>query len=119
MNRTSSKASRNPGQGAEVPSGVLGNAMKLDQNHSFIPRHIGPDEKAQKEMLSVLGLQSLDELIDKALPQNIRLRQPLDLPDGMSEAKLLETAWKLASKNQVFRSYIGNGYFDCLTPSVV
>ncbi|MBX3022850.1 MAG: aminomethyl-transferring glycine dehydrogenase [Bdellovibrionales bacterium] len=93
--------------------------MKLDQNHSFIPRHIGPDEKAQAAMLSTLGLRTLGELIDKALPDNIRTHQPLDLPEGMSEAKLLDTAWKLASKNKVFRSFIGQGYYDTLTPSVV
>src|SRR3954469_14270135 len=99
MERTMETASRAPHKGHEVPAGHLGIEMKLDQDHSFVPRHIGPDAKAQKEMLNTLGLGSLDELIDKALPQNIRLKQPLDLPEGMSETRLLDTAWKLASKN--------------------
>jgi len=92
---------------------------KLDQGNSFIPRHIGPDQTATQEMLKTLGLKSLDELMDKTLPPSIRWKQPLDLPEGLGEQKLLETAWALASKNQVFRSFLGQGYYDCLTPPVI
>ncbi len=70
-------------------------------------------------MLKALGLKSLDELLDKTLPASIRWKEPLDLPEGLGEQKLLEVAWELASKNQVFKSYIGQGYYDCLTPPVI
>lgn len=92
---------------------------KLEQGNNFIPRHIGPDSSATEEMLKTLGLKTIDELMDKTLPPGIRWKQPLDLPEGLSEQKLLEKAWTLASKNQVFRSFIGQGYYDCLTPPVI
>ena len=93
--------------------------MKLDQSNSFVPRHIGPDSSCAAGMLKTLNLKSLDDLIEKALPGNIRLKSALDLPAGLSEAALLDRAWSLASKNKVFRSFIGQGYFDSLTPSVI
>jgi glycine dehydrogenase len=96
-----------------------GDAMKLDQANSFIPRHIGVNGKDVQDMLKVLGLKNLEDLLDKALPEVIRWKQPLDLPEGLSEQKLLEHAWRLASKNQVNRSFIGQGYYDCLTPPVI
>ena len=91
----------------------------MDQGNSFIPRHIGPDSEAVAQMLSTLGVKSMAELLDKTLPDGIRWNQPLDLPEGVSEQKLLETAWDLATQNQVFRSFIGQGYYDCLTPPVI
>lgn len=93
--------------------------MYTDHTHSFIPRHIGPSLDDQKDMLSTLGLDSLNALVDKALPPSIRSRQPLDLPEGLSESRLLARAREFASHNRVFRSYIGQGYYDCLTPSVI
>ena len=93
--------------------------MKIDHANSFIPRHIGPDAKAREAMLQTLGVKSLDDLLEKTLPQQIRWKQPLDLPEGMGEQKLLEYAWTLASKNQVFKSHIGQGYYDCVTPPVI
>lgn len=96
-----------------------GHPMKLDQNNSFVPRHIGPDSATAAGMLKTLNLKSLDDLIEKALPGNIRLKTALDLPAGLSESALLDRAWALASKNKVFRSFIGQGYFDTLTPSVI
>src|SRR5258708_25459192 len=70
-------------------------------------------------MLQTLGLKSMDELLAKTLPDTIRSREALDLPDGLSEQKLLETAWALASHNKVYRSFIGQGYYDTLTPPVI
>jgi glycine dehydrogenase len=91
----------------------------LDQANSFAARHLGPDPQAVQEMLKALGLKSLEELLDKALPASIRWRQDLDLPEGLSEPRLLDLAWSLATQNQVFRSYIGQGYYDTLTPPVI
>ncbi|WP_373693722.1 aminomethyl-transferring glycine dehydrogenase [Limnofasciculus baicalensis] len=70
-------------------------------------------------MLKVLGFASLDELIDKAVPASIRLKQPLNLPTAQSEYAALAKLKEIASKNQVFRSFIGMGYHDCITPPVI
>ena len=86
---------------------------------SFVPRHVGPDEKDVAEMLKTLGFQSLDALIDATIPQKIRLRGGLDLPKGMTEPEVLAYLRSMASKNQVFRSFIGMGYSDCITPPVI
>jgi glycine dehydrogenase len=70
-------------------------------------------------MLRILGFASLDALIDATVPEKIRLRGGLDLPKGMTEAEVLAYFRALASKNQVFRSFIGMGYSDCVTPPVI
>src|SRR5687768_9925373 len=86
---------------------------------SFVSRHVGPDENDVAEMLKTLGFQSLDALIDATIPQKIRLRGGLDLPKGMTEPEVLSYLRSMASKNQVFRSFIGMGYSDCITPPVI
>src|SRR5215831_9708150 len=85
----------------------------------FQTRHIGPDDSERDEMLHAVGASSLDALIDEAIPARIRLQQPLDLPAGQSEHRYLRDLRATAAKNQVFRSYIGLGYYDCITPSVI
>jgi glycine dehydrogenase len=70
-------------------------------------------------MLKVVGAASLDALIDEAIPASIRLDQPLALPDGQSEHQFLRSLRAIAARNQVFRSYLGLGYYDCITPSVI
>jgi glycine dehydrogenase len=86
---------------------------------SFQSRHIGPDETERDAMLKVVGASSLDALIDEAVPPRIRLKQPLDLPPGDSEHRFLRDLRTVATRNQVFRSFIGLGYYDCITPSVI
>jgi glycine dehydrogenase len=86
---------------------------------SFVPRHVGPDERDVAEMLKILGFPSLDALIDATIPGKIRFRRGLDLPKGMTELEVLTYFRLLASKNQVFRSFIGMGYSDCVTPPVI
>ncbi|HWE24610.1 MAG TPA: aminomethyl-transferring glycine dehydrogenase [Myxococcales bacterium] len=85
----------------------------------FVDRHIGPDTRDVMEMLQVLGRGSLDALIDATVPPAIRSRRPLDLPPGHSEHGLLLEVQQLAAKNQVFRSYLGMGYSDTVTPAVI
>jgi glycine dehydrogenase len=85
----------------------------------FVDRHIGPREKDIAEMLAALRLRSLDELIDRTVPASIRMKRPLELPPGRSEFGLLREAEEIAARNQVFRSYIGEGYSDCVTPPVI
>ncbi|HKC80978.1 MAG TPA: aminomethyl-transferring glycine dehydrogenase [Gemmatimonadaceae bacterium] len=86
---------------------------------SFVPRHVGPDERDVAEMLKTLGFPSLDALIDATIPGKIRFRRALDLPKGMTELEALTYFRLLASKNQIFRSFIGMGYSDCVTPPVI
>lgn len=86
---------------------------------TFSRRHIGPDEGQIKEMLSVLGLSDLEDLVAKAVPAGIRLPEPLHLPPASTERKILEDLKSIASKNQVFRSYIGSGYQASVLPGVI
>jgi glycine dehydrogenase len=86
---------------------------------SFVPRHVGPDENDVAEMIKTLGFSSLDALIDATVPQKIRFREGLSLPKGMTELEVLTYVRALAAKNQVFRSFIGMGYSDCVTPPVI
>ena len=86
---------------------------------SFQHRHIGPDLAAQDEMLSVIGVPSVDALIDQAIPSGIRFVKPLNLPPAETEAAYLRRLRTVAAKNRVVRSYIGMGYYDCHTPAVI
>jgi glycine dehydrogenase len=85
----------------------------------FVHRHIGPNAAESLEMLKPTGFKSLDELIAAAVPENIRLRQPLQLPAAKTEHEALAALKEIASQNQVFRSFIGLGYYDCITPAVI
>ncbi len=70
-------------------------------------------------MLNLLGYSSLDALIAEAVPSQIRLPRPLQLPAARGEHEVLAALKQIASQNQVFRSYIGMGYYDCITPAVL
>ncbi|MEX0856661.1 MAG: aminomethyl-transferring glycine dehydrogenase [Balneolaceae bacterium] len=85
----------------------------------FAHRHNGPDSKSTKEMLEVIKAESLDKLIDETIPDGIRLQEPLNLPEALSEAEFLAEFKQLAEKNKVFKSFIGMGYYDTLLPNVI
>jgi glycine dehydrogenase len=85
----------------------------------FSSRHIGPDARERDEMLQATGASSLDELIDQTIPDRIRLARPLHLPEGLSEYEYLRGLREIAARNRIFKSYIGLGYSDCFTPSVI
>jgi glycine dehydrogenase len=93
--------------------------MKTDTQGLFQSRHIGPDEAARDEMLRAIGVPSIDTLIDQTIPPGIRLNAPLDLPEADSEYGYLRRLQAVAARNSVARSYIGMGYYDCVTPSVI
>src|SRR5262249_50254340 len=93
--------------------------LVLPSFDSFAARHIGPDEHEIAEMLHAIGYQSLDALIDAAVPKDLRLNRPLKLPNAKSEAGALAELRSLAAKNKVARSFIGAGYSDCITPPVI
>jgi glycine dehydrogenase len=86
---------------------------------AFAPRHLGPQGAAIAEMLAAMGLESLDELMNQTVPQNIRLAKPLNLPAPRNESEVLADLRELAAKNKVYRSFIGMGYYGCLTPAVI
>ena len=91
---------------------------KIDVN-SFARRHIGPNEGEVAAMLRELGFESLEALIDAAVPKNIRLNRSLNLPEAKSEIEALAELRTIAKKNKVVRSFIGTGYYDCITPPVI
>ncbi len=93
--------------------------MNLEPLDHFAPRHIGPRSDDLKSMLDQVGASSLEALIDEAIPASIRLTKPLELPPAESESQYLARLKGIARKNRVFRSFIGLGYFDTLTPSVI
>jgi glycine dehydrogenase len=91
----------------------------LEQHTDFIERHIGPAETDRSEMLASLGFESMDAFIKKVIPGAILSNAALNLDEARSEPEVLEALHRIASKNQVFKSYIGMGYYNCHTPTVI
>jgi glycine dehydrogenase len=91
----------------------------LALTEAFAQRHIGLSATDIEQMLDVLGFSNFDELINKAVPARIRLNRSLQLPPGMSEYTALAQLKDIAAQNQVFRSFIGMGYHNCITPAVI
>ena len=85
----------------------------------FLWRHIGPRPEDIEEMLKVVGVQSLDELIEQTVPASIRLKEPLDLSAPLTESEFFARMKKVASKNKLYRSFIGQGYYDTILPAVI
>jgi glycine dehydrogenase len=90
-----------------------------DQLDSFARRHIGPSPAERDAMLRAIGVETMDALIGEAIPASIRLTEPLALPPGEGEYQYLQRLTHIARKNKTFRSYIGLGYHDTVTPSVI
>ncbi len=86
---------------------------------NFLSRHIGPGAKDIPEMLAAAGAASLDNLIEETIPASIRLKKPLNIPEGISEHGFLKQMKEIAGKNQLFKSYIGMGYYNCYVPGVI
>ncbi len=99
------------------------NKELLAPSDTFVRRHLGPSESELAEMLEVLGVDSLAALADEAIPDAIRIERPLtellDVPDGRGEHEVLATLRAVAAKNDVYRSFIGMGYYGCITPPVI
>ena len=90
--------------------------MKTD---SFVLRHIGPSKNEVSEMVKTIGVSSVDELIDKTIPSDIRLANNLNLPIALSEFEYLSHIQELANKNKLFKNYIGLGYHPTILPGVI
>ena len=85
----------------------------------FLWRHIGPRPEDIEDMLKVVGVSSLDELIEQTVPESIRLKNPLDLPAPLTEFEFFSRIKAVASKNKLYRTFIGQGYYDTITPAVI
>jgi glycine dehydrogenase len=93
--------------------------INLQQQESFENRHHGKSVQELEEMLATVGASNVEELIEQTIPAAIRLPKPLDLPAPQSEFTFLNNLKRLASKNRVFQSYIGTGYYDTIVPNVI
>ena len=91
----------------------------LEQKNRFIHRHIGPSEKDISEMLKTLKLSSLDDLINRAVPDSIRMSGELNLPDSLPEVETIEEIKDIANRNRIVKSMIGMGYHNTKMPSVI
>ena len=94
-------------------------SLSIAHPDRFVSRHIGPNEEEIADMLRLVGAASLDRLIDETIPNGIRLRRNLGLPTAKSEYELLEQLHAIAAENEVWRSFLGMGYSDCITPPVI
>ncbi|PKP18934.1 MAG: glycine dehydrogenase (aminomethyl-transferring), partial [Bacteroidetes bacterium HGW-Bacteroidetes-22] len=86
---------------------------------NFVSRHNGPRETETFKMLQKIKVASLDALIDETVPRTIRLKKPLNIPAGMNEFEYLNHIKQIASKNKIFRTYIGQGYYNTISPAVI
>ena len=85
----------------------------------FLKRHLGPDEGEIKKMLNKVGVESLSQLLKETIPETIRLKHPIDLPDGISEYEFTKHINSLGKKNKLYKTYIGLGYHQTITPAVI
>jgi glycine dehydrogenase len=85
----------------------------------FARRHIGISSQELNEMLSVIGVDSLDQLIDETVPDSIRMQKKLNIPEALTENQYLTMLKGIASKNKIFKTYIGQGYYGTITPPVI
>ncbi len=92
---------------------------ELEHSHAFVERHIGPNDAEIAQMLDVVGHASLDALTDAIVPAGIKSPAPLALPESLTEVQALAKIRAIADKNQVFRTFIGQGYYGTLTPNVI
>ena len=104
---------------ADTYANAQGPETLLQRTDAFVPRHVGPDSQETMEMLQVVGVDSLDQLIDQTIPAPIRFDGQLALPGPRPESDVLDEMAGLAASNQLFRSFIGMGYYDTITPPVI
>ncbi len=93
--------------------------INLNSKEQFHTRHNGPSDSEISEMMKSVGVASLDDLISETIPTSIRTNKSLNIPDGKSEFRYLKDLEKVASRNKVFDSYIGQGYYNCIVPAVI
>ena len=89
------------------------------QQSEFLARHLGPREQEVTEMLKIIGVRSIDELIEQTIPDSIRIKQQVQMEPAKTEFEMLKELREIAKKNVVLQSYLGQGYYNCITPSVI
>lgn len=99
--------------------GYMSKNQDLGYTDRFVDRHIGPSDAEIQEMLDAIGYDSLDDLMDAAIPESIRFHDRLAIAEAVSEYEALAEARAIASKNKIYRSYLGMGYHDTITPPVI
>jgi glycine dehydrogenase len=87
--------------------------------NNFARRHNGPYGEEVQQMLAKIGVDSLDTLIDQTVPRSIRMKKPLNLPDGLNEYQYLKHLRAIGARNKIFKTFIGLGYYNTITPSVI
>ncbi|WP_426217829.1 aminomethyl-transferring glycine dehydrogenase [Pseudomonas sp. DWRC2-2] len=97
----------------------MANSVSVDTRNEFVARHIGPRDQDVREMLEVVGYDSLETLIDSVVPDTIQGTSVLEQTTGQGEAQALAELKAIASKNELFNTYIGQGYYPCLTPAPI
>ena len=95
------------------------NLKDLDIFHGFIRRHIGPGSADESAMLAELGIDNLEALLDKVVPESIRRRKPLAVKGSQSERQVLDRLYQISIRNQLYKSFIGMGYYNTQTPTVI
>jgi len=96
--------------------------MKKDvkyYQHQFVDRHVGPNQEELSQMLHTIGVGSIEELIDLSIPKSIQSKEKLNVGNGISEKELIEKLKSIAEKNTIMKTYIGMGYYNCITPPVI
>ena len=96
--------------------------MKKDvkyYQHLFVDRHVGPNQEELSQMLHTIGVGSIEELIDLSIPKSIQSKEKLNVGNGISEKELIEKLKSIAEKNTIMKTYIGMGYYNCITPPVI
>jgi glycine dehydrogenase len=107
------------GSGRPTKADPMTDRREIFQQDRFERRHVGPNAHEQAAMLAALGFGSIDELTDAAVPANIKIAKPLAIPAGKSERDALKEIGALAAQNQVWRTFLGMGYHDCVSPPVL
>ena len=103
----------------DTPAASRASLAQLEDPAAFEGRHVGPDAAEQARMLAALGFASLEALADAVVPEGIRRREPLGLPAALPESEALARLKRIAGRNEVFRSFIGQGYYGTHTPGVI
>ncbi|MFW5760439.1 MAG: glycine dehydrogenase (aminomethyl-transferring), partial [Cyclobacteriaceae bacterium] len=93
--------------------------IELKEREQFATRHLGPDKNQVKKMLRAISIDSLDQLIDETIPQAIRKKSALNLPEPKGEYRFIDEFKTLMNQNKVYRNYIGMGYYNCIVPAVI
>ena len=90
-----------------------------DREHAFHKRHIGPNSEDLNKMLDIIGVKSIDDLVSETIPDAIRSKAELNLPNPLGEHEFLDKFKSIMSENIVAKNYIGMGYYNTLTPTVI